>query len=150
MKILFSVILLIFSVLFFYQGLNYPYFTTGEQVGPGFFPRWIGGLLILVTIYNLYRDFKEIQAKEVEQESEQTYGRTMVGVILLTALFVMLLRPMGALLAMMIYIFSILLMFNRQRVAFNLVFSLAVPIGIYFVLNVWLNGGLPKGILSFL
>jgi putative tricarboxylic transport membrane protein len=144
MRIVFSAILLILSVFFTINGLDYSYTTNTGQAGPGFLPRWIGILLVIFTSYNLFRDIKE----KAQKEDIQVHPKGMLAVVVITGIFIFSLNILGALLSMILYFFVLLLMFNKGRLVQNTLLSTIVPICIYLILDVWLNAGLPKGIIT--
>lgn len=145
MRIVFSVCLLCFALFFTIKSFDYEYMNNAGQVGAGFFPRWIGLLLIVSIGYSLFKDIKE---KKPDIESLQ-YVKAIVFIIGVTAIFVFLLKILGALLAMILYVFSVCLVFNRERMLQNIIFSILFPVCTYILLDVWLNASLPQGILSF-
>lgn len=145
MRIVFSVCLLCFALFFTIKSFDYEYMNNAGQVGAGFFPRWIGLLLIVSIGYSLFRDIKE---KKAEAGSPK-YAQPILFIIVITVIFIFLLNILGALLAMIVYMFAVCLFFNRGRIVFNAIFSLVFPICTYLLLDVWLNAGLPKGVLPF-
>ncbi|MFC0270472.1 tripartite tricarboxylate transporter TctB family protein [Metabacillus herbersteinensis] len=148
MRAVFSGILLVLSIFFTIYGFNYDYLTNGGQVGAGFFPRWIGFLLILFTGISFWKDLR-IVLKEKQETKELTYVKTVVYVLGLSVLFIASLQILGTLLSMIFYVFSLLILLNSGKIWTNVIVSLAVPIGTYLLLETWLNAGFPKGFLGF-
>lgn len=146
MKVIFSLLFFIFSTLFTIKGFDYNY-MSGTQVGPGFFPRWTGFLLILFTGYNLYREYKEYR-QEKESEDGTVYVKELILIIILTGLFILSLKIIGTLIAMILYFFLILFLLNREQLFKNVISSIIIPICVYLLLNVWLQAGFPKGIFE--
>lgn len=146
MKIVFSAILFILSAFFAIKGLDYSYTTNTGQVGAGFLTRWIGILLVIFTSYSLFRDIKE----KVQKEDIQVHPKGTLAVFVITGIFIFSLNILGALLSMILYFFALFWMFNKEKLVQNILLSIIVPICIYLLLDVWLNAGLPKGIITIL
>src|SRR5690606_8812436 len=133
---------------FVVYGLKYDFFTSSGQVGSGFFPIWIGSLLVLFTTITLIKDIK-LHLKNRQKIQITDNVLTLLIILVLTVLFIASMNLLGAAVAMVLYIFVVLFVLNRRRLFFNTVLSLIVSLGCYLLLDVWLNAGLPKGILGF-
>lgn len=147
MRIVFSVFILLLSVFFLIYGLKYDYVNSSGQVGAGFFPIWIGSLLVFFSSISLFKDIKH-HLKERPKIQITDNISTLLIILGLTVLFIASLNLLGAVVAMIIYIFVVLYVLNRGRIIFNTVLSLIVSLGCYLLLDVWLNAGLPKGIFG--
>jgi putative tricarboxylic transport membrane protein len=141
-RILFSGFFLLFAIVFTIKSFDYTFVNQQGEVGAGFFPRWIGFLLILTAGYSVYKDLK---LKAVGEKFNKKHVRDLIKVMAVTLLFISLFTTLGALLSMGAYIFSLLLILNRGRVLQNILLSVLFPTGLYLLFNVWLNAGLPKG-----
>jgi len=52
-----SVFILLFAAFIFYQSFDFEYY--GEfGPGPGFFPRWLGGILMVLSLLNIWQSIK--------------------------------------------------------------------------------------------
>ncbi|MCM3712573.1 tripartite tricarboxylate transporter TctB family protein [Halalkalibacter oceani] len=148
MRVIFSGILLATSIFFTVYGTRYEYVTSSGQVGAGFFPLWLGGLLIVFTAITFAKDLKlHLQNKPSFAITENV--RTMIIMIVLTILFIGTLQIIGAVIGMILYTFAVLFVLNRQRMVVNTLISILVPLGTYYLLDVWLNAGFPEGIFGF-
>ena len=145
-RAIFSGALFIFSVFFTIYGFKYDYLTHNGQMGAGFFPRWIGILLILCTAISLWNDIRLVLK---EKKIDLAFTKTMVSLVGITALFIILFPLIGALLTMILYVFFVLLILNSKKLVTNIIVSLVFPLGTYLLLETWLHAGIPKGFLGF-
>ncbi|NEU31438.1 tripartite tricarboxylate transporter TctB family protein [bacterium LRH843] len=148
MRVIFSSILLALSLFFTIYGWRYEYFNNSGQVGSGFFPIWIGALLILFITITLIKDIK-LHLKERTKLQITDNVVTILIIVGITIIFIATMKLFGALLGMIIYIFAVLFVLNREKIGLNTFISLIASFGCYFLLDVWLNAGLPKGIFGF-
>lgn len=117
------------------------YLSSAGRLGPGFFPRTIGVALTLFCAHGLYREIRS------PAEPISPHWRTTLVVAGLSAGFIALLQPLGALLAMVAFMAATLAFLNRGRPLQNAVLALALPVCVYLVFKVWLNAALPRGVL---
>jgi putative tricarboxylic transport membrane protein len=118
--------------------------SSAGRLGPGFFPRVIGVALVAVTGYCLA---EELVRRVREQHSAHWAVALQVGG--LSALLVLALEPLGALLAMVAYLGASLWLLNRGRPLQNALVAVLMPAFLYVLFKVWLNAALPRGLLPF-
>lgn len=121
-----------------FAGLDY--LSSAGRLGPGFFPRIIGVALVAICAVSLYEDRRF-------REALSAYWRTTAGVAALSAAFIALLEPLGALLSMIAFLGATLAYLNRGRRVQNILLALLLPVAVYLLFKVWLNAALPRGIL---
>ncbi|MDN3520149.1 tripartite tricarboxylate transporter TctB family protein [Halomonas ramblicola] len=154
-------------------------FTSAGRPGPGFFPTLVGAGLVIFTAINCYKDFMERRASAAKAQqtamekqlskfddddtndqeekgtnsqgelSGQRYTKDVVWAIALITLFIAVLKPLGAILSMVVFMLILLWKFNPKRMKFNVLYSVLFPLGIYLLFEVWLRAGLPEGILGY-
>jgi hypothetical protein len=117
------------------------YLSSAGRLGPGFFPRIIGVALVALCVFSLYEAVRE----RAEKLSEH-WGATLA-LAALSAAFIVVLEPLGALLAMIGFLGASLAYFNRGRRVQNAALALLLPACLYLLFRVWLNAALPRGIL---
>lgn len=148
MRIAFIGFMLCLSLFFLIYGLRYEYVSSGGQVGPGFFPFWLGLLLVVTTSIALIKDLRNyLKEKPKMQISDNV--KTFLIILGLTIIFIVLLKVIGAIISMVLYMFAILYFLNRDRLLFNSILSISLSAACYLLLDVWLNAGLPEGIFGF-
>ena len=116
------------------------YLSSAGRLGPGFFPRIIGVSLMVLCAASLYKD-------SGFRETLSVHWRTTAVVAALSAAFIALLEPLGALLAMIAFMAAALAFLNRGRPLQNALLALVLPVCIYLLFKVWLNAALPRGVL---
>src|SRR5690625_2124217 len=114
MRVIFTAGIFLFSVLFLIFGLKYDYIARTGQLGSGFFPIWIGALLIVTTSIALLKDIK-VHLKEKPKMKISGDIVTLLIILGLTILFIASLRFLGAMIGMVIYIFVVLYVLNKKQ-----------------------------------
>jgi putative tricarboxylic transport membrane protein len=118
--------------------------SSAGRLGPAFFPRVIGVALVAVSGYCLA---EELLRRSREPQSAHWAVALQVGA--LSALLVLALEPLGALLAMVAYLGASLWLLNRGRPLQNALVAVLMPVFLYVLFKVWLNAALPRGPLPF-
>lgn len=175
MKKWFALALFIGAVAYTAYGLSsLSLYTFSGRPAAGFFPLIVGVLLVTASAINGYLDLREWLAErrtglrhphQPEPAAEATaeamgvgtgaidggptFGRDVLIVLGLIALFVVGLKLVGALTAMLMFMLAYLFIFNRHRPLQNIVYSLALPGFLYGLFKVLLNASLPLGPLGF-
>ena len=116
-------------------------FMDRWRPGPGFFPRIIGIATLLLTLYSLVVDVR----KRAARDAKTPYVRDILIFFAYCFAFVFALPWLGGLLAMIAFMLAALFTFNRGRTLVNLAVSVALPIGLYLIFDVWLNAAVPVG-----
>ena len=124
--------------------------------GAGFLPFLSGALLsILGFVLFLSRGSQGAGAGGIKEEEKvlvtESPRRFFVPAITLLILFiyVMLLEPVGFLLATLFFLFSLFKFVESKRWWMPFVVSFTAVIASYFVFTVWLRCQFPRGILGF-
>jgi lysylphosphatidylglycerol synthetase-like protein (DUF2156 family) len=118
--------------------------SSAGRLGPGFFPRLIGGALVVMCAWSLAA---ELRGGARERLSE--FWRVTLVLALLSGLFVAALDVLGGLASMIAYMAVTLTFLNRRRTLQNALLAVLLPLGIYLLFRVWLNAAVPRGLLPF-
>ncbi|CAN5738844.1 hypothetical protein BH24ACT8_BH24ACT8_10940 [soil metagenome] len=130
--------------------------TSGGRIGPGFFPRIVGVLGVLITAGALVQSLRPGASEDddaVFDEDEAGEGDlghhpgTMAAISLGTGVLLVTLTWLGAIVSSAIFMIGVLAYLNPGRWVTNVVLSVLVPVGLYLLLQTGLNAGLPSGIL---
>lgn len=146
MKAGFSFFFFIFSLVFTYMSFNFEFLSDSGRPGAGFFPIIIGVLLLVFSGTSFIKDIRE---KDTDK-SELGFAKDILLLIVMMALMIFLLKWIGAVLSMVLFIFVILFKFNREKMLLNIIVSICFPLIIFAMFDLWLNAGLPKGFLGFI
>lgn len=175
MKKWFAAGLLILSVGYTLYGLStLTLVTSSGRPAAGFFPLLIGVLMMISCAVNLWGDWREELAQrrsgivprhQADPEAEakadalgvdahgidggMDYGRDVLIVFLYICGFVAIMKPVGAFLAMVLFMLAFLFTFNRAHVVSNLIYSVALPGFLYGLFKVLLNASLPTSPFGF-
>ena len=118
--------------------------STG-RLGPGFFPRIVGLILIGVCLATLAGD---LSLKERHGGAVSSYWPTTLVVAGLSGAFALLLEILGGPLAMVVYLLATLSVLNRGRTMQNVAISVGLPIALFLLFDVWLNASMPPDALG--
>lgn len=140
-RIAFSGAFLVFSILYTVTAFELDFRTQGGRIGPGFFPRVLGVMLIVTSAYAVVRD------RGTAEEEPDPAWRTTAAVIGLTGLFVASLTVLGGLGAMVAYMAVMLWLLNRRHPVQNVLISILLPAALYLMFDVWLNAAMPRGLV---
>lgn len=146
----FLVVLVVYTEMAFQMDWT----TSGGRIGPGFFPRIVGGLGVLIclgAVVDSLRPGVAVEEELVEDESgEADLGRhpiALAGVVAGTAVLWFTLISLGAIVASALFMFGTLAYLNPRRWVTNAVLSIGVPLLLFLLFDTALNAGLPAGIL---
>ena len=117
--------------------------STG-RLGPGFFPRIVGLLLIVVCVLTLAGDLK---TRHAEGGLSSFWWITLV-VAALSGAFVLSLEILGGPLAMVVYLLATLSVINPGRSLQNVAISIGLPLALFLLFDHWLNASLPPDSLG--
>lgn len=140
----FSGAFLAFALAYTLLAFGLPMMTESGQIGPGFFPRILGVMLVAVSLYSVVRDFSEPADEDTSSDHWGTVGLVTV----ITIAFIAMLSILGALVAMVLFMFVTLYVLNRQGMITNVVLSILLPVSLYLLFDVWLNTTLPRGVFA--
>ena len=111
--------------------------STG-RLGPGFFPRIVGLLLIVVC---------GLKKRHAEGGLSSFWWITLV-VAALSGAFVLSLEILGGPLAMVVYLLATLSVLNPGRSLQNVAISVGLPLALFLLFDRWLNASLPPDSLG--
>jgi putative tricarboxylic transport membrane protein len=140
----FSGAFLAFALAYTLLAFGLPMMVESNQIGPGFFPRILGVTLIATSLYALVRDVRE----PADDDASSDYWGTVALVTAIMVAFVAMLSVLGALAAMVLFMFVTLFVLNREGMITNVLLSILLPASLYLMFDVWLNTTLPQGIFA--
>jgi putative tricarboxylic transport membrane protein len=144
MRLGFTAAILCIAVFYTYWAFaELSFLSSAGRLGPGFFPRIIGLLLIAACVLTLAGDLRTREGGTVS-----SYWRITLVVAGLSGAFVLLLNVLGGPLAMIVYMLATLSLLNRGRILQNIAVSIALPVALFLLFDVWLNASMPPGVLG--
>lgn len=144
MRVVFLLAVLLASVFYTYMAFaDLDFLSRTGRLGPGFFPRLIGVVLIASCLYSLVHDARRLR----HDDTASPYWPIVGAVALLSGLLVLLFSFLGGTVAMAVFLLVALSLLNRGRLVQNVAIALLLPAAIYFLFDVWLNASMPEGSL---
>jgi len=138
----FSIAILLLASAYTWIAFTELAFMDRWRPGPGFFPRVIGILTIVLTAYSLVVDAR----KHASSAGHGTkYMRDLLVFFAYCIGFVALFPLLGGLLSMIVFMLAALFTFNRGATLVNLAVSVALPFGLFLLFDVWLNAAFAPG-----
>jgi putative tricarboxylic transport membrane protein len=145
MRLAFTATILCLAVFYTYWAFaELSFLSSAGRLGPGFFPRIVGLILIAACVLTLAGDLKERRA---EGGLSRFWGITVV-VATLSGAFVLLLEILGGPLAMVVYMLAMLAVLNPGRPMQNLAISIGFPLALFLLFDRWLNASIPPDALG--
>ncbi len=139
-KIASGAVFLAASVAYFVMGFNYSFYTSDGRLGAGFFPRVVGGVLVVLTLLNVLMD---LRARQADEANAYWKDLGIIGALMFAFVFVM--QLLGAVPGMFLFILVVLHLLNPGRWVTNVGVAVGIPLFIHLLFRVWLNASLPIG-----
>ena len=131
------------------------------QIGPGFFPRFVGigtmvGCLVAIALTFRGRGATATSPDPAEDgdfelpaalDDGRTDSWATVLVVGCSVIYFVLFEPLGAMLASMVFLALSLTIINRGHHRGNAAVSVLLPVGLYLLFEVLLDAGLPPGVV---
>lgn len=144
MRAAFTILVLCLSAFYTWAAFNdLSFLSSTGRLGPGFFPRVIGVTLILACLVELALE----RRRRSDPVPGSEYAGTVVALGILTALFVLSLKILGGLLAMIAFMLIALFFLNRGRPVQNVLVAVLLPLAIFLMFDHWLNAAIPPGMI---
>jgi hypothetical protein len=149
---LFFGILLVVFAGYFQLALGMEWRTAAGRIGPGFFPRIIGGIGVVLTLVALVGSLRRADpATGAEADAGAAgLGRhpwTMVIVVGASAALAAAYTVLGAIVAGALFLLGCLWLLNREHPVLNAALGVGLATGLYLLFETLLNAGLPAGVL---
>ncbi len=109
----------------------------------GFFPFYIGSIIVLGSLINLIGVLREPDTGQVLAEWPQL--RQVISVVIPTAIYVVAIPYTGIYLASAILIGAFMKHFGRYSWLTTIAVAVAVPVAIFMMFEIWFLVPLPKG-----
>ena len=144
--------------------------TQAGRIGPGFFPRIVGCLALLLCVVSAVLSMRrppdrvdepataaEVAQSQVDEDPADhvppdmaRHPLVLVVIGAAAAMFYLLFLTLGAIVTSVLFLLVTLGFLDREHPWRVVAVSLFVPIGLYLLFQVALNAGLPAGILPMI
>ena len=155
-RTVFFALLLVVMAVYTQMAFGLEWMTVAGRIGPGFFPRIIGGLAIVCTLIALAASLRpgavddEDEVGGDEEAGEADLGKhpwPLLLVVLAGAVLLLIFTSLGMIITCALFLAAILFLLNRGHTITNVAVSLGVPVVTYLLFETLLSAGLPEGIL---
>jgi putative tricarboxylic transport membrane protein len=168
-RLLFLLVLTALALAYTAMAFGMDWRVEGGQIGPGFFPRFVGGATVLGCLVAIGRGAPGRRAEtpdrktsdgetsdgetsggetsEPSAQGQRTDARITVVAIACMALFYVVFETLGAVLASVVFLAVMLSVVNPGRHRPNAAVSVLVPAGLYLLFELLLDAGLPPGVV---
>ncbi len=148
MRVTFMIALLAGAVFYSYVAFNdLNFMTRTGRLGPGFFPRIIGVVAIVVTIWAILDELRRGRMSDEDDEG------SWLDVVLLMALavgYAVLIRLFGGFIATFVFLAVTLMILNRGQLIKNMAVAVLVPGFVYLLFDRILNANMPPALFELL
>lgn len=145
MRAAFTLALLALAVAYTMMAFDGLAFLSARgRIGPGFFPRIVGVLLIVACLYSLAIDLRQHGWREPLGRS----WRIVAAVAALSGLLVAAIDVLGALAGMLLFMLLSLAVLNRERPWQTVLLGTLLPIAIFVLFRYGLKATMPDGVLG--
>lgn len=153
---LFLAVVLLVVAVYTQMAFGLEWRTVAGRIGPGFFPRVVGVLALVITLWALV---DSVRGRAVDDEdlvgAEEEAGaadlgrhpQPMIVVIVASVGLLLVFTTLGAIVASALFLAGTLLYLNRPRPWLDLAVAIVLPIAVYLLFQSLLNAGLPNGVL---
>ena len=145
MRIAFLIVMLAGAIFYTYIAfVDLNFMTRTGRLGPGFFPRLVGGAMVVLLIWTIV----DARRDGTDPATTGSGWRDVVMLMGLAVLYAVLLRLFGGFPATLVYLGLTLALINRGRPLQNAVLTVLVPSGIYLLFDRLLNANMPPALFD--
>lgn len=142
-----SLCFIIFSSMYFLQSLTYKYWNTQYAPGAGFLPRWVGGLLLILSIIAVIQSFKQegIKLSEALPKGKGTVNVIICWIAML--FFAFFAEILGLIITGIIMLATLFSRGMKWHKAF--IISVIVTLCCFFIFKILLQVQIPENQFGF-
>ena len=146
----FSIICLGLSSWLIFESMKYKYIVKYTP-GPGFFPFWLGVVLLAFSVALLIETFRNKgDQKRNAPRLPPRHSLYRVGLItFFTAGLSLLMTSLGFVLSVSLFVTLVLCLLERVTIVKGVVTGLIMSLCVYLIFEYWMEIGLPSGFIGF-
>ena len=154
MRIVFLLALLGGAIFYSYIAFfDLTFLTRTGRIGPGFFPRIVGGSMIVITLWAIVdalRDRRAMAAGAAPGPNDAPYGlwRDVIILLVIVLSYAVMLRLFGGWVSTVIYLGLALFIFNPGRNLQNAAVAVIFPSAVYVAFDRFLNANMPPALFT--
>jgi putative tricarboxylic transport membrane protein len=138
-RVLWLAAIAVVAAVYTWMAFGMEWQTEAGRIGPGFFPRIIGGLTVVLCLVAIVRCLRE------RRPVESGHGRLVAWAGFGLLGYLLVFEYAGAALASVAIMLYLLSVTNRGRTLANVALAVLLPAALYVVFEVGLGAGLPPG-----
>lgn len=146
-EIIVSIVVFIVALIFLIQSLRLPYISEIGP-GPGFFPLWLSGILLIVSCVYIFQSIRKTNKnQDFKWLPDSQVLKRILYILGCMVLFVLLIFFLGFVLTSTTFLF--LLLFREYRWIKSFVISITVSLILFWVFGTMLNVALPVNVFGW-
>lgn len=134
----------LFSITFFLEALSYKYYDKYSP-GPGLFPTWLSGALIILTIPHIIGSFRKKELKISDLIPSKEGMRYILSIIISIAVFLLLVGFVGYIISSIVMLLILLSLHFKWYWSIGI--SVIITFLLYFIFQGLLSVPLPVNTL---
>ena len=145
-EVIAGLFILLFAIFFMIEATNYRFISRAGDLGPGFFPTWLSGILIvlsLIYIYVAYQGKSVIEKFLPEPKAIKKISFILASMII----FLLAFNYAGFIICSLVFLF--VLLYGSYKWYVSLGISAGVTASLYWLFQITLGVQLPKSFLGF-
>jgi putative tricarboxylic transport membrane protein len=145
---IFAICVFAFALAYLFMDLNVVGLKMGGPVGPRVFPGIIA-IGLLVSAMLLFFEARGRSGSVASRPAPTYHALLLAGTALWTAIYYVAFEPLGYIVSTGLYMFPLLMVFNRGMLLTNLLISIAFSFAAFGLFSDLLGVSMPRGIFSF-
>lgn len=146
MEVAVALFLILLAAIAIYDSVRIGFTWREDGPAPGFFPFWVGVILALASLYNLFQGLRREYGAETFVTRPQ-FGRVLA-VLIPSIVYVALIAPLGLYVASAIFIAAFMMAIGKESPLKSVLVGIGVPLVAFMLFEKWFLVPLPKGPLE--
>lgn len=153
-RLLLAVVSVVIAAIYYYNATLIRVPLMGDPIGPKTFPTILSGAMVLTAIMLVFEHVRLRATAAPRQKGEPDTEEVRIewiaiAAVALFALYLVLFRPLGFILASALFLVIFLAITNRGKWVLNAAIAIGLPVLFYILLGKIFGARLPQGPLTF-